>query len=101
MADLITEIWEGLRESGIPEVMLFLPDGTASRCHWDDTTMIGLMRVALLGDQDRKIVRIIPVDQCTGIGVAPPKGIDPMSFRSVVQGKLNATLLQENGAHDG
>ncbi len=60
MAELITEIWTGLRNAGLPEVMLYLPDGTASRCHWNETVMIGPVRVALLGDQDRKIVRIMP-----------------------------------------
>jgi len=29
-----------------------LGDGTASRCHWDETAMIGPTRVALLGDQE-------------------------------------------------
>jgi len=90
MTDLISEIWSGLRDAGVPEVMLFLPDGTASRCHWEDTAIVGGLRVALLGDQDRKIVRIIPVDGCVGIGIATPKGIDPMSYRGVVQEKLNA-----------
>jgi hypothetical protein len=88
MAQLITEIWAGLREAGIPEVMLYLPDQSASRCHWDDTALIGGIRVALLGDQERKIVRLQPVDQCIGIGVAAPKGTDPMNHRGFVQGKL-------------
>ncbi|HMB05976.1 MAG TPA: hypothetical protein VKP69_19860 [Isosphaeraceae bacterium] len=87
--NLITEIWSGLREAGLPEVMLFLPDNTACRCHWDDTAMVGSVRVALLGDQDRKIVRIMPVDQCVGIGIASPKGTDPTSYRGVVRGKLD------------
>ena len=90
MTELITAIWAGLRAAGLPEVMLFLPDGSASRCHWDDTAVIDGLRVALLGDQDRKIVRIIPVDGCLGIGIASPKGIDPMSYRGVVLEKLNA-----------
>ncbi len=90
MTELITAIWAGLRAAGLPEVMLFLPDGSASRCHWDDTTVIDGLRVALLGDQDRKIVRIIPVDGCLGIGIASPKGIDPMSYRGVVLDKLNS-----------
>ena len=34
MAELISEIWSGLRDAGLPEVMLYLADGTASRCHW-------------------------------------------------------------------
>ena len=87
--DLITEIWSGLRDAGLPEVMLYLPDGSASRCHWDDTALVGSVRVALLGDQDRKIVRIMPVAECVGIGVASPKGSDPMSYRGQVQAKLN------------
>jgi hypothetical protein len=88
MSDSITQIWSGLREAGMPEVMLFMPDGTASRSHWDETAMIGSMRVALLGDQERKIVRVIPVDACIGIGVATPKGIDTSCFRAMVQTKL-------------
>ena len=90
MTELITAIWAGLRAVGLPEVMLFLPDGSASRCHWDDTAVIDGLRVALLGDQDRKIVRIIPVEGCLGIGVATPKGIDPMNYRGVVLEKLNS-----------
>ena len=31
--DLITEIWSAMRDAGLPEVMLYLPDGSASRCH--------------------------------------------------------------------
>jgi hypothetical protein len=89
MTDLITEIWSGLNEAGMPEVMLYLPDGTAYRCHWDDTAQIGDVRVALLADQDRKIVRIVPVHECQGIGIASPKGTDPAGYRSVVQAKLN------------
>ena len=89
MADIITQLWSGLREAGLPEVMLYLPDNTASRCHWDDTAVIGNVRVALLADQERKIVRIMPVDLCVGIGIASPKGTDPMSYRGFVQGKLS------------
>jgi hypothetical protein len=89
MSESITQIWSGLRDAGMPEVMLFLPDGTASRSHWDETAMIGPTRVALLGDQERKIVRVVPVDACVGIGVACPKGIDTSNFRSMVQSKLN------------
>jgi hypothetical protein len=88
MSELITELWQGLRDAGLPEVMLYLPDGSASRCHWDDTAAIGDVRVALLSDQDRNIVRIIPVDQCAGIGIPSPKGVDPAGYRSVVQNKL-------------
>ena len=88
MAELISEIWSGLRDAGLPEVMLYLSDGTASRCHWDDTAIVGNIRVALLGDQERKIVRIMPVDFCVGIGIASPKGTDPMSYRGFVQNKL-------------
>jgi hypothetical protein len=89
MSESITQIWSGLRDAGMPEVMLFLPDGTASRSHWDETAMIGPIRVALLGDQERKIVRVVPVDTCVGIGVATPKGIDTSCFRTMVQSKLN------------
>jgi hypothetical protein len=89
MSESITQIWSGLRDAGMPEVMLFLPDGTASRSHWDETAMIGSTRVALLGDQERKIVRVVPVELCVGIGVACPKGIDTSNFRSMVHGKLN------------
>lgn len=88
MAQLITEIWQGLRDAGLPEVMLYLDDNSASRCHWDETTLIGEVRVALLADQDRKIVRILPIDSCTGIGIASPKGIDPSGYKSVVKVKL-------------
>ena len=94
MAILISEIWTGLRDAGMPEVMLFLPDGTASRCHWNDTAVVGEIRVALLGDQERKIVRIIPIDQCVGIGVASPKGTDPMSYRGVIQAKIKQRFRQ-------
>jgi hypothetical protein len=89
MSQSITEIWSGLRDAGMPDVMLFLPDGIASRCHWDETAMIGTTRVALLGDQERKIVRVIPVESCVGIGVATPKGIDTSCFRGMVQSRLN------------
>ncbi|MDR3636607.1 MAG: hypothetical protein P4L84_22585 [Isosphaeraceae bacterium] len=88
MDDIITQIWSGLREAGLPEVMLYLPDNTASRCHWDDTALIGNVRVALLADQERKIVRLIPLESCTGIGIASPKGVDPMNHRGLVQSKL-------------
>ncbi len=85
---LISEIWAGLREAGLPEVMLYLADGSASRCHWDDTALIGETRTALLADQDRQIVRIVPVETCVGIGVASPKGIDPSGYKLFVQNKL-------------
>jgi hypothetical protein len=88
MSESITQIWSGLRDAGMPEVMLFLPDGTASRSHWEETAMIGTTRVALLGDQERKIVRVVPVESCIGIGVATPKGIDTSSFRGMVQTRL-------------
>jgi hypothetical protein len=88
MPESISLIWAGLRDAGMPDVMLFMPDGTASRCHWDETAMIGPMRVALLGDQERKIVRVVPVDSCIGIGVATPKGIDTSCYRGMVQTKL-------------
>jgi hypothetical protein len=89
MTDLITQIWSGLKDAGMPEAMLYLPDGSAYRCHWDDTALVGDIRVALLADQDRKIVRIVPVHQCQGIGIASPKGTDPAGYRSVVRGKLD------------
>lgn len=89
MTDLIAQLWSALRDAGLPEVMLYLPDGTACRCHWDDTAMIGATRVALLADQDRKIVRIMPVTDCKGIGIASPKGTDPMGYRPIVQEKLH------------
>lgn len=89
MMDLITQIWSGMKDAGMPEVMLYLPDGTAYRCHWDDTALVGDIRIALLADQDRKIVRLVPVHQCQGIGVASPKGTDPAGYRSVVRGKLD------------
>jgi hypothetical protein len=100
MTEFITAIWDGLRAAGLPEVMLFLPDGSASRCHWDDTAVIDGLRVALLGDQDRKIVRIIPVDGCLGIGIASPKGIDPMSYRGVVLEKLNSGSARKEPTSD-
>ncbi len=89
MTDLITQVWSALRDAGLPEVMLFLPDGSAYRCHWNDTSLIGSIRVALLADQDRKIVRIMPIEECKGIGIASPKGTDPMGYRALVLEKLN------------
>ena len=55
MTDLISEIWAGLNDSGMPDVMLYLPDGSAYRCHWDDTAVIGTIRVApgRSGSEDR------------------------------------------------
>jgi hypothetical protein len=97
MAQLISEIWEGLRDAGLPEVMLFLPDQSASRCHWKDTAMIGTVRVALLADQDRQIVRIVPVDSCAGIGIASPKGIDPSGYKREVYKKLKKRFGGEAG----
>lgn len=88
MDDLISTMWQGLRDAGLPEVMLYLPDGSASRCHWDDTAMVGGVRVALLGDQDRNIVRIMPIMSCTGIGIPSPKGVDPMMYRGVVKERI-------------
>src|SRR5271170_6478543 len=95
MSDLIVEIWSGLKDAGMPEVMIYLPDGAAYRCHWNETALIGPIRVALLADQDRKIVRIVPIHECQGIGIASPKGTDPAGFRSVVQQKLNENLRNE------
>lgn len=98
MPDLIGDIWEGLKEAGMPEVMLYLSDGSAYRCHWDDTAVIGSVRVALLADQDRKIVRIVPIHDCRGIGVASPKGTDPSAYRSVVQNKIVERFAPEKPA---
>src|SRR6516162_6337585 len=88
MANLITELWSALRDAGLPEVMLYLADGSACRCHWNDTALVGPTRVALLADQDRKIVRIMPIVECKGIGIASPKGTDPVGYRTVVLDKL-------------
>ena len=88
MNDLIARLWEDMRNVGLPEVMLYLHDGTASRCHWDETALVGTHRVALLADQERGIVRILPISACTGIGVASPKGIDPSGYRRNVHEKL-------------
>ena len=30
MTDLITEIWAGLKDAGMPDVMLYLADGSAT-----------------------------------------------------------------------
>src|SRR5262249_23627201 len=92
MAQLISELWSGLRDAGFPEVMLYLPDNSAARCHWDETALVGEVRVALLADQDRKIVRILPVDSCTGIGIASPKGTDPSGYKPIVHAKLLQAL---------
>jgi hypothetical protein len=101
MTDLITQIWMALRDAGMPEVMLYLPDGSAYRCHWDDTAQLGEIRVAMLADQDRKIVRLMPVAECKGIGVASPKGVDPMGYRSVVRGKLVEQFGEGESQFDG
>ena len=95
MTDLIAEIWAGLKDAGMPDVMLYLRDGSACRCHWDETALIGDVRVALLADQDRKIVRIMPIHECQGIGIASPKGTDPAGYRSVVQAKLKEQFQQD------
>jgi hypothetical protein len=94
MSESISQIWAGLRDAGMPDVMLFLPDGTASRSNWDETAMIGPVRVALLGDQERKIVRVIPVESCIGIGIATPKGIDTSCFRGMVQNRLSERAMR-------
>jgi hypothetical protein len=99
MTDLIAEIWAGLKDAGMPDVMLYLPDGSACRCHWDETALIGEVRVALLADQDRKIVRIMPIHDCTGIGIASPKGTDPAGYRTVVQAKLKERFQQGPQPH--
>ena len=91
MTNLIEELWQNLMGAGMPEVMLYLPDGTASRCHWDNTAMVGDVRVALVGDQERGIVRIVPVSACTGLGIASPKGTDPNGYRAVVLTRLRET----------
>ncbi|WP_169975251.1 hypothetical protein [Tautonia rosea] len=88
MGDLITVLWQQLRDAGMPEVMLFLADGSASRCHWDNTAQLGETRVALLGDQERNIVRVVPISACVGIGIASPKGTDPNAYRAVIQDRL-------------
>ena len=88
MTDLITDIWVGLRDAGMAEVMLYLSDGSAYRCHWDETALIGELRVAMLADQDRKIVRIVPIQECKGIGIASPKGTDPAGYRTFIRAKL-------------
>ena len=88
MGDLFIELWEQLRDAGMPEVMLFLPDGSACRCHWDNTSQLGTTRVALLGDQERNIVRVVPIGACVGIGVASPKGTDPNAYRGVIRDRL-------------
>ena len=41
MTDLIAEIWAGLKDAGMPDVMLYLSDGSACRCHWNETALIG------------------------------------------------------------
>ena len=84
----LTKLWEQLKDKGIGDVMLYLADGSASRCDWNDTAMLGEVRVALLGDQDRGIVRIVEIDSCKGLGIPSPKGIDPRGYRSVVMEKL-------------
>ena len=85
----ISEMFAKLHESGLSEVMLYLPDGGASRCHWRDTAQLGDVRVAMLGDQERGIVRIIPLDNCAGIGIPAPKGVDPNGYKAVVTKKVN------------
>ena len=90
MTDLIEAIWSGMKQAGMSEVMLYLSDGTACRCHWDDTALIGTVRVALLADQERKVVRIVPINQCEGIGIASPKGVDPA--HAINQNKVASTL---------
>ncbi|GIW89229.1 MAG: hypothetical protein KatS3mg108_3553 [Isosphaeraceae bacterium] len=92
MNEMIERLWEGLRDAGLPEVMLYLPDGTASRCHWEETALIGSTRVALLADQERGIVRIVPLAACTGIGIASPKGTDPRGYRASIQSRLEGIL---------
>jgi hypothetical protein len=97
MTDLITDIWVGLRDAGMAEVMLYLADGSAYRCHWDETALIGETRVAMLADQDRKIVRIVPIQECRGIGIASPKGTDPAGYRTFIRAKLHERHEGESG----
>lgn len=85
----ISEIFESLHNVGMSEVMLYLPDGSASRCHWRDTALLHGVRVALVADVDRGIVRIVPLDGCEGIGFPSPKGVDPMGYKAVIGTKLN------------
>ena len=92
MTDLITQVWSALRDAGLPEVMLFLPDGSAYRCHRNDTSLIGSIRVAILADQDRKIVRIMPIEECKGIGIASPKGNRPDGLPRLDPGKAQRVL---------
>ena len=42
-------------------------------------------------------MRIVPIHECQGIGIASPKGTDPSGFRSVVQGKLNERFQPGQG----
>src|SRR5262245_27632023 len=98
MTELVSEIWAGLKDAGMPEVMLYRPDGSASRCHWDEPALVGTVPVAVLADQERKIVRIMPVHECKGIGIASPKGTDPSGYRSVVQGKLRDRFNPDQAA---
>lgn len=84
----ISELFSNLNSAGISEVMLYLNDGSASRCTWRDTAVIGDIRVGLLGDQERGIVRIVPLDGCAGLGVPSPKGIDPNGYKALVNAKL-------------
>jgi hypothetical protein len=101
MADLITDLWSKLRDAGMAEVMLYLPGGAASRCHWDDTALIGDTRVALLADQERSIVRIMPISECEGIGIPAPKGVDPVGYKSVVHNKLRESFPEPSISEPG
>ena len=92
MTDLITEIWAGLKDAGMPDVMLYLADGSACRCHWDDTALIGTVRVALLADQDRKIVRIMPIHECQGNRRRQPQGHGPGWLPLGGPGKAQRTI---------
>ena len=99
MTDLITDIWAGLKDAGMPDVMLYLSDGSACRCHWDETALVGSVRVALLADQDRKIVRIVPIHECKGIGIASPKGMDPAGYRRSCRRSSGSESPAEPGPH--
>lgn len=86
----LAALWLGLHSAGLSEVVLYLPDGSASRCHWDDTALLNGRRVALLADQERGVVRIMPIESCLGLGIPSPKGVDPVGYRGAVRERLAA-----------
>ena len=101
MAEFIEELWLKLHEAGLSEVMLYLPDHSASRCHWNDTALIDGIRVALVADQERNIVRVVPVSACAGIGLASPKGADCMTHRAFVKSKIAERFGPSEGTDPG